>query len=84
MESAAKRVDGRWSVAEIVEHLDRTYSGTVKGFDRCLQRRRVSCLGADVEVAASHLHGRHTGIFPHRHRGPGSRGSNRASCRWRK
>ena len=34
--SAAMRVDGRWSVAEIVEHLDRTYSGTVKGFERCL------------------------------------------------
>src|SRR5215204_1864955 len=34
--SAATRVDGRWSVAEIVEHLDRTYTGTVKGFERCL------------------------------------------------
>lgn len=33
---AATRLDGRWSVAEIVEHLDRTYSGTVKGFERCL------------------------------------------------
>jgi hypothetical protein len=30
------RVDGRWSIAEIVEHLDRTYSGTVKGLERCL------------------------------------------------
>lgn len=33
---AAVRVDGRWSIAEIVEHLDRTYTGTVKGLDRCL------------------------------------------------
>jgi hypothetical protein len=32
----AARVDGRWSIAEIVEHLDRTYTGTVKGLDRCL------------------------------------------------
>jgi len=34
---AALRVDGRWSVAEIVEHLDRTYTGTVKGLERCLE-----------------------------------------------
>ena len=33
---AAIRVDGRWSVAEIIEHLDRTYTGTVKGMERCL------------------------------------------------
>jgi hypothetical protein len=30
------RVGGRWSIAEIVEHLHRTYSGTVKGFERCI------------------------------------------------
>lgn len=35
--SAGTRVDGRWSVAEIVEHLDRTYTGTTKGFERCLE-----------------------------------------------
>lgn len=35
-EQARVRVDGRWSIAEIVEHLDRTYSGTVKGLERCL------------------------------------------------
>lgn len=35
-EQAGVRVDGRWSIAEIVEHLDRTYSGTAKGLQRCL------------------------------------------------
>lgn len=35
-ERAAIRVDGRWSIAEIIEHLDRTYTGTVKGLERCL------------------------------------------------
>jgi len=34
---ASVRVDGRWSVAEIVEHLDRTYTGTTKGLERCLE-----------------------------------------------
>lgn len=33
----AVRVDGRWSIAEIVEHLDRTYTGTSKGLARCLE-----------------------------------------------
>jgi hypothetical protein len=36
-QAAAIRIGGRWSVAEIVEHLDRTYSGTVKGLQRCLE-----------------------------------------------
>ncbi|MCC7180446.1 MAG: DUF1569 domain-containing protein [Acidobacteria bacterium] len=35
-ERAGERVNGRWSIAEIVEHLDRTYTGTVKGLQRCL------------------------------------------------
>jgi hypothetical protein len=35
--AGARSIDGRWSVAEIVEHLDRTYTGTTKGFERCLQ-----------------------------------------------
>ena len=28
----------RWSVAEIVEHLTRAYSGTAKGFERCIEK----------------------------------------------
>jgi len=31
---AAVRRDGRWSIAEIVEHLALTYTGTTKGLDR--------------------------------------------------
>ena len=31
-----KRADGRWSVLEIVEHLQLAYSGTAKGLDRRL------------------------------------------------
>jgi hypothetical protein len=33
----ATRVGGRWSIAEIIEHLDRTFTGTSKGLERCLQ-----------------------------------------------
>jgi len=28
---------GKWSAAEVLEHLYLTYAGTVKGFERCLQ-----------------------------------------------
>ena len=33
-----RRDPSRWSVAEIVEHLARSYSGTAKGFERCLEK----------------------------------------------
>jgi len=29
--------EGKWSVAEILEHLYLTYTGTIKGFERCLE-----------------------------------------------
>ena len=41
----------RWSVAEIVEHLTRAYSGTAKGFERCLEK------GASLAGAATFAQG---------------------------
>lgn len=37
-DAAARRSGDRWSVVEIVEHLQRSYSGTAKGFERCLEK----------------------------------------------
>ena len=37
-ECRARRDPNRWSVVEIVEHLTRAYSGTAKGFERCLEK----------------------------------------------
>ena len=37
-ECGVRRDPARWSVAEIVEHLTRAYSGTAKGFERCLEK----------------------------------------------
>ena len=37
-EAAARRTGDRWSPAEIVEHLQKTYSGTAKGMERCLEQ----------------------------------------------
>jgi hypothetical protein len=46
-ESRVRRDPNRWSVVEIVEHLSRAYSGTAKGFERCLEK------GAPLASAAS-------------------------------
>lgn len=37
-EAATKRAGDRWSVVEIVEHLQRAYAGTAKGLERCLEK----------------------------------------------
>ncbi len=35
-EEFARHPAGKWSTAEILEHLNLTYMGTIKNFDRCL------------------------------------------------
>jgi hypothetical protein len=35
-EDLQRHPEGKWSTAEILEHLYLTYTGTVKGFERCL------------------------------------------------
>lgn len=37
-ECAVRRQPAQWSVVEIVEHLQRAYLGTAKGFERCLDK----------------------------------------------
>jgi hypothetical protein len=37
-ECNARRDPSRWSVAEVVEHLQRAYLGNAKGFERCLEK----------------------------------------------
>jgi len=37
IEELTRHREGKWSAAEILEHLYLTYAGTVKGFERCLQ-----------------------------------------------
>jgi hypothetical protein len=35
-EELGRHTEGKWSTAEVLEHLYLTYTGTVKGFERCL------------------------------------------------
>ena len=37
-ECAVRRTADQWSVVEVVEHLQRAYLGTAKGFERCLEK----------------------------------------------
>jgi hypothetical protein len=37
-ECSTRRDPNKWSVAEIVEHLQRAYLGTAKGFEKCLEK----------------------------------------------
>jgi len=37
VEEFTRHPEGKWSAGEVLEHLSLTYSGTVKGFERCLQ-----------------------------------------------
>jgi hypothetical protein len=46
-ECSTRRDPNTWSVAEIVEHLQRAYLGTAKGFERCLDK------GAPIATAPS-------------------------------
>jgi hypothetical protein len=36
-EELTRHPDGKWSTAQVLEHLYLSYSGTVKGFQRCLE-----------------------------------------------
>ena len=36
-EDLRRHPEGKWSTAEVLEHLYHTYSGSVKGFERCLR-----------------------------------------------
>lgn len=41
-EELSRQPEGKWSIAEILEHLSLTYSGTKLGLDRCLQSGKPS------------------------------------------
>lgn len=46
-ECATRGDPNQWSVCEVVEHLQRAYLGTAKGFERCLEK------GAPIATAPS-------------------------------
>src|SRR5215213_8664940 len=45
-ECRVRRDPSRWSPVEIIEHLTRAYSGTAKGFERCVEKGASLATGA--------------------------------------
>jgi hypothetical protein len=63
-EAAARRAGDRWSVVEIVEHLQRAYSGTAKGFERCLEKGAPLATGATLRQSLQVFALINLGYFP--------------------
>lgn len=69
-EGAAKRAGDRWSVGEIVEHLQRSYSGTAKGFERCLEKNTSLATRATFKQSLQAFALINLGYFPEGRQAP--------------
>jgi hypothetical protein len=45
VDDLSRRPEGKWSAADVLEHLSLTYSGTTRGFGKCLQGGRPLATG---------------------------------------
>jgi hypothetical protein len=63
-ESMVRREPNQWSVAEIVEHLTRAYSGTAKGFERCLEKGAPLVSATSIKQRLSQFALIKLGYFP--------------------
>ncbi|MGO9124622.1 MAG: DUF1569 domain-containing protein [Terriglobales bacterium] len=66
MDTAAltRHPEGKWSAAQVLEHLYLTYAGSVKGFERCLQEGRPLVHTATVKERVATLAVTGLGYFP--------------------
>jgi hypothetical protein len=69
-ESRVRREPNQWSVAEIVEHLTRAYSGTAKGFERCLEKGAPVVSATSVKQRLSQFALIRLGYFPQGRQAP--------------
>ena len=63
-ESATRRDPKKWSVVEVVEHLTRAYSGTAKGFERCLEKNAPLATGTSLKQRIRQFVVIDVGYFP--------------------
>ena len=68
--AGTRRDPAKWSVAEIVEHLTRTYSGTAKGFERCLEKGAPLATSTSFKQRLRQLALINLGIFPEGRQAP--------------
>ena len=69
-EAAARRAGDRWSVVEIAEHLQRAYSGTAKGFERCLEKGAPLASAATLKQTVQAFALINLGYFPQGRQAP--------------
>jgi len=62
--------EGKWSPAEILEHLYLTYTGTVKGFERCFQAGKPLGGAATLKQRVSIALVTELGYFPKSRKAP--------------
>ena len=63
-EAKVRRDPAKWSVVEIVEHLTRAYSGTAKGFERCLEKGAALASRATLKQSVQQFALITLGFFP--------------------
>jgi hypothetical protein len=69
-ECNTRRDPAKWSVAEIVEHLSRAYSGTAKGFERCVEKGTPLASRTTFKQRMSQFVLINLGIFPEGRQAP--------------
>ena len=69
-DAAMRRVGDRWSVVEIVEHLQRAYSGTAKGFEKCLEQNTPLASPLTLKQSLQAFAVINLGYFPEGRRAP--------------
>jgi hypothetical protein len=69
-ECATRRNPDQWSVAEVVEHLQRAYLGTARGFERCLETGAPIATGQTFRQRMYSFALIRLGIFPEGRKSP--------------
>jgi len=67
---SVRRDPARWSPVEIIEHLTRAYSGTAKGFERCLEKGAPLATSATLKQQLQQFALINLGYFPEGRQAP--------------
>jgi len=70
LEQLTRHPEGKWSTAEILEHLNLTYIGTIKGLQRCLDSGTTSANPDRGRMRWQRLIVIRTGYFPYGRKSP--------------
>jgi Protein of unknown function (DUF1569) len=65
-----RRDPAKWSPVEIIEHLTRAYSGTAKGFERCLEKGAPLATSATLKQRLQQFALINLGYFPEGRQAP--------------